>query len=52
MAADEKEATRMAVLAGIDMSMVPSDNSFADHLLAFPGDEVARLQAKPRDVAF
>jgi hypothetical protein len=26
--------------------------TFADHLLAFPGDEVARLQAKPRDVAF
>ena len=26
--------------------------SFADHLLQFPGDEVARLQAKPRDVAF
>lgn len=26
--------------------------SFADHLLAFPGDEVARMQAKPRDVAF
>lgn len=34
VAADEKEATRMAVLAGIDMSMVPSDFSFADHLLA------------------
>lgn len=34
VAADEKEATRMAVLAGIDMSMVPSDYSFADHLLA------------------
>ena len=26
--------------------------SFAEHLLHFPGDEVARLQAKPRDVAF
>ena len=34
VAADEKEATRMAVMAGIDMSMVPSDYSFADHLLA------------------
>src|SRR5215216_125210 len=34
IAADEKEATRQAVLAGIDMSMVPNDYSFADHLLA------------------
>ncbi|HUQ32408.1 MAG TPA: glycoside hydrolase family 3 N-terminal domain-containing protein [Pyrinomonadaceae bacterium] len=34
VAANEKEATRMAVMAGIDMSMVPSDYSFADHLLA------------------
>ncbi len=34
VAATEKEATRMAVMAGIDMSMVPSDYSFADHLLA------------------
>src|SRR5512145_3128216 len=30
----EKEATRLAVMAGIDMSMVPSDYSFADHLIA------------------
>jgi beta-glucosidase len=30
VAADEKEATRLAVLAGIDMSMVPSDYSFSD----------------------
>ncbi|MDT7543111.1 MAG: beta-glucosidase [Acidobacteriota bacterium] len=34
VAADEKEATRMSVMAGIDMSMVPSDYSFADDLLA------------------
>lgn len=34
IAADEKEATRRAVLAGIDMSMVPSDYSFSDLLLA------------------
>jgi beta-glucosidase len=34
VAATEKEATRLAVMAGIDMSMVPSDYSFADHLLA------------------
>lgn len=34
VAATEKEATRMSVMAGVDMSMVPSDYSFADHLLA------------------
>src|SRR5215217_4589907 len=34
IAATEKEATRLAVLAGIDMSMVPNDYSFADHLVA------------------
>lgn len=33
VAADEKEATRISVLAGIDMSMVPSDYSFSDLLL-------------------
>jgi len=33
VAANEKEATRVAVLAGIDMSMVPSDYSFSDLLL-------------------
>lgn len=32
VAANEKEATRMSVLAGVDMSMVPSDYSFADLL--------------------
>src|SRR6266700_11533 len=31
-AANEKEATRIAVMAGIDMSMVPSDYSFSDLL--------------------
>ncbi len=34
VAADEKEATRMAIMAGIDMSMVPSDYSFSDNLVA------------------
>jgi beta-glucosidase len=34
VAANEKEATRMAIMAGIDMSMVPLDYSFADHLVA------------------
>jgi len=33
VAADEKEATRLAVMAGIDMSMVPSDYSFSDLLV-------------------
>lgn len=32
VAADEKEATRMAVMAGIDMSMVPLSYSFSDNL--------------------
>ena len=34
VAADEKEATRMAIMAGIDMSMVPSSYSFSDNLVA------------------
>jgi beta-glucosidase len=34
VAANEKEATRMAVMAGVDMSMVPLDYSFADYLIA------------------
>jgi beta-glucosidase len=34
IAANEKDATRMAVNAGIDMSMVPSDYGFSDNLLA------------------
>ena len=34
VAATEKEATRIAVMAGIDMSMVPSDYSFSDDLIA------------------
>ncbi len=33
VAVDEKEATRMAVMAGIDMSMVPLSYSFSDHLI-------------------
>ena len=34
VAANEKEATRLAVMAGIDMSMVPLDYSFSDNLIA------------------
>ena len=34
VAATEREATKMAVMAGIDMSMVPTDTSFSHHLIA------------------
>lgn len=33
VASDEKEATRMAVMAGVDMSMVPLSYSFSDNLV-------------------
>ncbi len=33
VAADEKEATRQSIMAGVDMSMVPNDYSFSDLLL-------------------
>src|SRR5262245_39097475 len=33
VAPDEKEATRLSILAGVDMSMVPSDYSFSDLLI-------------------
>lgn len=33
VAGDEKEATLLAVMAGIDMSMVPLSYSFSDHLI-------------------
>lgn len=39
VAANEREATRMSVMAGIDMSMVPSDYSFSDHLVALVKDK-------------
>ena len=46
-AANEKDATRAAVLAGIDMSMVPSDYSFSDLLVQLVnegrGADVARI---------
>jgi beta-glucosidase len=34
VARDEKEATKMAIMAGIDMSMVPLSYSFSDYLIA------------------
>lgn len=33
VAKDQREAVKMAVMAGVDMSMVPSDYSFYDHLV-------------------
>jgi len=33
VASSEKEATKMAVMAGIDMSMVPTDTSFTHYLI-------------------
>ena len=38
VAADEREATKLAVLAGIDMSMVPYSFSFTDTLLSLVRD--------------
>jgi len=38
VAANEREATKMAVMAGVDMSMVPSELSFYDHLLSLVRD--------------
>ncbi|MFO8100466.1 MAG: glycoside hydrolase family 3 N-terminal domain-containing protein [Salinibacter sp.] len=38
IAENEREATRMAVMAGMDMSMVPTDLSFYDHLLSLARD--------------
>jgi beta-glucosidase len=34
VAADEKEATRLAIMAGVDMAMVPLSYSFSDNLIA------------------
>jgi beta-glucosidase len=34
VAADEKQATRLAIMAGVDMSMVPLSYSFSDDLIA------------------
>ncbi len=53
IAADEKEATRLAVLAGIDMSMVPSDYSFSDLLLQLVQEgkvPVARIDEATRRI--
>ncbi|MFB6271899.1 MAG: glycoside hydrolase family 3 N-terminal domain-containing protein [Salinibacter sp.] len=38
VAKNERQATKMAVMAGVDMSMVPTDLSFYDHLLSLVRD--------------
>ena len=38
VAANDREATKMAVMAGVDMSMVPTELSFYDHLLSLVRD--------------
>ena len=38
VAEDEREATKIAVLAGVDLSMVPNDFSFVGHLLSLVRD--------------
>ena len=53
VAPNEREATKMAIEAGIDMSMVPSDVSFFEHLVALVEDgEVteARIDASVRRI--
>ena len=48
VAADEREATKLAVLAGIDMSMVPYSFSFTDTLVSLVEDgEVRELVTGP-----
>ena len=43
VAANEKEATRLAILAGIDMSMVPSDYSFSDLLVQLVNEKTVPM---------
>src|SRR5262249_6875967 len=49
VAANEKDATRMSVIAGVDMSMVPLDYSFYDLALelAKSGDLRRRASTRP-----
>ena len=46
IAANEKEATRIAILAGIDMSMVPSDYSFSNLLLELAQESLRAASMK------
>ena len=44
VAADEKEATRMAIMAGVDMSMVPLSYGFSDNLTALVRENKVPLE--------
>lgn len=53
VAQDEKQATKMAIIAGIDMSMVPLSYSFSDHLIALVKEKqvpVARIDDAVRRI--
>ncbi|WP_022834865.1 glycoside hydrolase family 3 N-terminal domain-containing protein [Salisaeta longa] len=53
VAANEREATKMAIQAGVDMSMVPSDVSFFHHLTDLVRDgeiSEARINASVRRI--
>ncbi len=55
VAATEKEATRISVMAGIDMSMVPSSYSFSDNLMALVKEgavPMARIDEAVRRVLY
>lgn len=55
VAATEKEATRMAIMAGIDMSMVPTSYSFSDNLMALVKEgavPMARIDEATRRVLY
>jgi beta-glucosidase len=44
VAASDKEAVKIAVMAGVDMSMVPMDYSFAEHLVALVNEKQVPVQ--------
>jgi beta-glucosidase len=53
VAANEKEATRISILAGVDMSMVPEDYRFSDALLQLVNEgkvPVARIDEAVRRI--
>jgi beta-glucosidase len=55
IAASHKEAVRLAVMAGIDMSMVPKDYSFFEHLLALAQEgavPIERIDQAVSDILF
>lgn len=44
VAKDEKEATKIAINAGVDMSMVPMKLDFADHLVALVNEKEVSME--------